>query len=430
MAVNHQIGDSSPSRRAGYPSHAGSDGSGRTNPHPDARRDSTGVPRKTRGTALRCAAVLIVLAVRSVHAADFAAGVPANGDNDHGLAGWLASAIRGQSDPQSAIARMSAGDLGARAGDDVRAARRGNREAAERQWAQARHRHSHARARAQRVDHARRSGSVSESVRESVAPPDMARIEGGCSGIGSALTEAGRHEHESRHPVCIETFFLSRYEVTRRNFAAFVRATDHDSSDGCEIYGEGGWGPRDGRSWRDPGFAQNNDHPVVCVSRHDALAYAAWLSRRHGRSYRLPTEAEWEYAARAGSSTARHWGDDPARACAWANVGDRALHRHYPEWPWTIHPCDDGYVHTAPIGSFRVNLYGLYDMVGNVWEWTCSAYDAAYRGAESRCASDESNGVVRGGSWSNSPRWARSAGRFESPVNARVDLVGFRLAHD
>ena len=259
---------------------------------------------------------------------------------------------------------------------------------------------------------------------------EMVRIGSGCFAMGSAPSEIGRHHNELRHPVCVEAFSIARYEVTRGQYAAFVDETGRETPDGCHTYGDGGWGSRAGRSWRDPGYPQTDDHPVACVSRDDALAYARWLSEREGRSYRLPTEAEWEYVARAGSEAARHWGNDTGRACVWANAGDRTLGRHYGEWPWTVHPCDDGYVHTAPVGSYRVSLYGVHDIMGNVWEWTCSSYDAAYRGAEHRCTSSDRNGVVRGGSWSNSPRWTRSAARFENRADVRFDLVGFRLAHD
>jgi len=269
-----------------------------------------------------------------------------------------------------------------------------------------------------------------EAEPESVPAPEMVRIAAGCFAMGSAPGEAGRHDNESRHPVCVEAYSISRYEVTRGQYASFVNETGRVTPDTCHAFGDGGWGARAGYSWRDPGYAQSDDHPVTCVSRDDALAYAQWLSEEQGVDYRLPTEAEWEYAARAGSPAARHWGESAGGACTWGNVGDQALARHYRDWPWQVHPCDDGHVHTAPVGSFRVSRYGLHDMLGNVWEWTCSSYDPGYRGEERRCSSDDRNGVVRSGSWSNSPRWVRAAARFENRVDARFDLVGFRLAHD
>ena len=263
-----------------------------------------------------------------------------------------------------------------------------------------------------------------------VAAPEMVPLEAGCFEMGSNSAETGRGGDEARHSVCVREFLIARHEVTRGQYAEFVDDTGHPTPDGCYSYGNGGWGLRAGRSWRDPGYPQSDDHPVACISRADALAYARWLSEHRGLDYRLPTEAEWEYAARAGTDTARPWGDDAADACEWANVGDRALLGHYPGWPWTIHPCDDEHAHTAPVGTYRTNRNGLYDMAGNVWEWTCSPYDAAYQGGELVCDSGARSGVVRGGSWSNSPRWARSAGRVANQMDMRLDLVGFRLAHD
>lgn len=260
--------------------------------------------------------------------------------------------------------------------------------------------------------------------------PEMIRIESGCFVMGSDPGEKGRHGNEVQHAVCVDDFSIARYEVTRGQYASFAADTGRDDPDSCHVYRDSGWALRPGHSWRDPGFAQADDHPVACVSRDDAIDYATWLSERHGRTYRLPTEAEWEYAARAGSGSSRPWSDDPDDGCRFANVGDQALYRHYPKWPWTIHSCEDGYAHTAPVGSFHENRYGIRDIMGNVWEWTCSSFDAQYRGAERKCASHPGGAVARGGSWSNSPRWVRSSGRFSSRSDFRFDLVGFRLARD
>ena len=269
-----------------------------------------------------------------------------------------------------------------------------------------------------------------EADLELVQAPEMLPIDSGCFEMGSARSEPGRADDEIPHSVCVEGFSIARYEVTRGEFAAFVHDTARPEPGDCHVFRDSRWVLLPGHSWRIPGFAQTEDHPVACVSRDDAMAYAKWLSQRHGRQYRLPTEAEWEYAARAGVRQSRHWGDEPDEGCRWANIGDRSLHRHYPDWSWTIHACDDGYVHTAPVGSFRENGYGVHDMMGNVWEWTCSPYDADFRGKEYRCTLEPGGAVARGGSWSNSPRWVRSAGRFATRSDVRFDLVGFRLAHD
>lgn len=264
-----------------------------------------------------------------------------------------------------------------------------------------------------------------------VVAPQMVTIQGGCFAMGSSLGEPGRQPNEIRNSQCVDGFSIARYEVTRLEYAEFAQDTALEpDDDGCQSHQDGVWQLQAERSWREAGFPQGPKEPVVCVSRDDALAYASWLSDRIGANYRLPTESEWEYAARAGATTARPWGDDMEPACLWGNVGDRALLRSYSDWPWEVHRCNDGHVHTAPVGSYSANAFSVYDMVGNVWEWTCSSYDPEYRGEEGQCADDQSMGVVRGGSWSNSPVWVRSAARFPNPPSAKFDLVGFRLVRD
>ena len=217
--------------------------------------------------------------------------------------------------------------------------------------------------------------------------------------------------------------------MTRGQYAAFVRETGRAAGDACWTYESAEWKERSGRSWRSPGYGQEDTHPVVCVSHEEAEAYASWLSGETGRGYRLPTEAEWEYAARAGTQTSRHWGDDPSRACGYANVSDHTLKERYSDRK--IHACRDGHVHTAPVGVYRANGYGLHDMLGNVWEWTCSEYDEGYGGAERRCASGGAGRrVIRGGSWLHVPRWVRSASRFGNDTGYRNYFLGFRLAQD
>ena len=259
--------------------------------------------------------------------------------------------------------------------------------------------------------------------------PEMVRISGGSFWMGSPESKAGRFDDERRHEVHVESFSIGKHEVTRGQYAAFIRETGHAVGDACWTYDSGEWKSRSGRSWRSPGYGQTDTHPVVCVSWDDATAYAEWLSSVTGREYRLPTEVEWEYAARAGTQTSRHWGEDPSRACEYANVADRTAKEEYSDW--TIHACRDGQVHTAPVGEYRANGWGLHDMLGNVWEWTCSEYDGGYGGAEKRCVSGgDGRRVIRGGSWYGEPGRVRSAARYGVGTDYRHSLVGFRLAQD
>src|SRR5262249_17434552 len=129
-------------------------------------------------------------------------------------------------------------------------------------------------------------------------------------------------------------------------------------------------------SWREAGFAQTHEHPVVNVSWNDAVAFCAWLSHKEGRSYRLPTEAEWEYSCRAGTDTRYYSGTDPETVALVGNVADASAKRKFPNW--TTIKNDDGYVFTSPVGRFQANAFGLHDMHGNVWERCQDWYDAAY----------------------------------------------------
>ena len=160
--------------------------------------------------------------------------------------------------------------------------------------------------------------------------------------------------------------------------------------------------------------------PVMNVSWEDARAYVQWLSRETGQRYRLLTEAEWEYVARAGTTTSRYWGQSEAGQCRYANGEDG------------FGPCPDGYENTAPVGSFQPNAFGLYDVLGNVLEWTEDCWNGDYSGAPTNGsawqAGDCSLRVLRGGSWGNYPRSLRSAFRFRNPVGDRNLSFGFRVA--
>ncbi len=177
---------------------------------------------------------------------------------------------------------------------------------------------------------------------------------------------------------------MGKYEVTFEEYDRFAKATGREKPD------DEGWG--------------RGRRPVINVSWNDAVAYAEWLSGQTGENYGLPTEAQWEYAARAGTQTARYWGDNPDQACRYANVYDRTADRA-DGFSWSYHDCDDGYAETAPVGRFEANGFGLYDMLGNIREWACSEYEEGYGGAESTCERKNhainTRRVLRGGSWAS-----------------------------
>jgi formylglycine-generating enzyme required for sulfatase activity len=244
--------------------------------------------------------------------------------------------------------------------------------------------------------------------------PEMVWIQAGRFRMGT-IQGYGFDNEQPVHWVSVDKFAMGRYEVTVGEFRRFVKAsgykTDAEKKGGCKSNYAKGWEWVKGANWRNPGYSQTDNHPVVCVSWDDATAYANWLSQQTGHTYRLPTEAEWEYAARAGTETKYWWGNDIGsnRANCY-NCGSR----------W-----DDK--STAPVGSFAANQFGLYDTVGNVREWTCSEYESNYTGKEQRCAK---SGVraLRGGAWNFNSLFVRAAVRNRVLHFNRGDHVGLRLA--
>lgn len=197
------------------------------------------------------------------------------------------------------------------------------------------------------------------------------------------------------------------------------------------------WGIMDAdASWQSPGFPQGLDHPVVCVQWADAVAYAAWLSNKSGQKYRLLTDAEFEWLLRAGTTTVRWWGDGRDQACDYANVSDltKAGIQKLPSDSATTFQCKDGYAFTAPVGSFKPNPFGVYDVFGNAWEWVqdCFAktYDGAPANGSAREDGDCSERVIRGGAWHADPWYIRSAKHDWAPPELNTARVGFRLARD
>ncbi len=235
-------------------------------------------------------------------------------------------------------------------------------------------------------------------------------------------------------------FYLGVTEVTRGQFRRFVDEAGYQTeAEKKDSKGGYGWNEATKQfeqdpkfTWQNAGFEQTDDHPVVNVSWNDAQAFVAWLSRKEGKTYRLPTEAEWEYACRAGTTTRYVFGDDPEGMAAFGNIADGTLKEKYPNWQWATIAARDGYVYTAPVGRYKSNKWGLFDMHGNVYEWCSDGYAADYY-KESPVddppgATQAACRVVRGGSWINNPRFARSAYRIRNVPGNRGSYLGFRVA--
>ena len=271
-----------------------------------------------------------------------------------------------------------------------------------------------------------------KNFRDCTECPEMVVIPKGGLKMGSPDTEDGRNDNEGpEHQVELATFALGKHEVTRAQFAAFVKQAKYLPVEQCKILVDGKF-EESNAGWQSPGFAQTDKHPVVCINWDDAKAYAKWISKISGKTYRLPTETEWEYAARGKTNSARYWGDSPEESCAYANTADMtAQEKIQGTISWTVHQCSDGYAYTSPVGKFKPNAFGLFDILGNALEWTEDVYQESYTvaPAESRSKEDEPiRRVLRGGSWYDAPRFVRSAARDKADPSGRYANFGFRLA--
>ena len=223
--------------------------------------------------------------------------------------------------------------------------------------------------------------------------------------------------------------------TVRRFVEAAGYRTDAELGGNCwAVQADGKLAEQAGRDWGNPGFPQTDRHPVVCVSWNDAKAYVQWLSNQGGGRYRLPSESQWEYAARAGESGPYSFGDSEGSVCDFANVYDGTAEQQSNRDYSFVAPCDDGAVYTAPVGGYQPNGFGLHDMHGNVFEWTEDCYHDTYAGAPSDgaawTAGDCAHRMYRGGSWNL--RWGNvrsSSMRFWGSTDRWAD-VGFRLLQD
>ena len=287
--------------------------------------------------------------------------------------------------------------------------------------------------------------------------PVMVEIPAGEFLMGSKPGEAESQGDElPAHTVKIQhALAVGKYEVSVKEYQDFIAATSATIDKGCYIrttiptmtYPDEGltekepardgsanlpdWVEDSEKHWKNPGFSQDEDHPVVCVSWNDAVAYASWLSQKTGKHYRLLTEAEWEYVARAGTKSSRYWGDAEL-FCEYANVADFTLRQLFPAWKGAN--CEDGYAYTARIGSFKPNAFGLHDILGNVLEWVEDCWVDHYEDTpidgSSWLEGDCSRKTVRSGSWFDGPRLLRSSNRYGYYKEGKNYTLGFRIARD
>jgi formylglycine-generating enzyme required for sulfatase activity len=246
-------------------------------------------------------------------------------------------------------------------------------------------------------------------------------------------------DEKPQHRVTIsKPFYLAKCAVTVEQFTAFVEDQAYQTEAEKDGKGARGFNEDTGDfeqkpeyTWRNPGFRQGKNHPVVNVSWNDAAAFCKWLEKKEGRPFQLPTEAQWEYACRAKSSKIYVVGDDVEDLEGFANIADASAKRKFPKWPTARF--DDAYPFTAPVGSFRANAFGLKDMIGNVWQWCQDYYDDQFyqknqnKDPVNLAKDPRERRVLRGGSWSDDPWNCRAAFRDWMAADCRYD-TGFRVA--
>ena len=277
-----------------------------------------------------------------------------------------------------------------------------------------------------------------DSFKECDTCPEMVVVPPGSFTMGSPQSETDRQDDEGpQHLVGFKRqFAVGKFEVTIDQFAAFTKETGYDAGSKCWTLEDGTTEERIGRSWRNPGYAQDASHPAACLNWNDAKAYLGWLAKKTGKDYRLLTEAEWEYATRArttpGSAPRYFFGDDETLMCGYGNGADQTAKKIFPVSAVPFFPCSDGYAYTSPVGSFMPNGFGLYDMHGNVGEWTEDCYNDNYEGASVDGSAWTSGAcdrrVVRGGDWALDPGSLRAAMRDSYATDLRNHEDGFRVA--
>jgi len=276
------------------------------------------------------------------------------------------------------------------------------------------------------------------SFKDCAACPEMVVIPAGSFKMGNLQDTPGANpdlppwlsvdDEFPIHTVTFDTLFaLGRTPVTVAQFRDFVHDSGYKPDGDCASFTREGLVVRDGSSWDNPPFEQGPNHPAACLSWMDATAYVSWLSDKTGETYRLPSEAEWEYAARAGAVTPFPSGLEMSHDSANYGAGPAG----------GLKEGADQWIYTSPVGSFAQNAFGLADMQGNVLEWLADCYAPNYEGAPTDgSARTENNGgqcqyaMLRGGSWSSAAFVLRLSNRDANERTARLDQYGFRIARD
>ncbi len=258
------------------------------------------------------------------------------------------------------------------------------------------------------------SGVFRDRLADGSNGPEMVWIPAGRFQMGD-LQGGGDSDEKPVHWVSVQRFAMGTHEVTVGEYLRFVRATGSHAPEWLERGSQYNIKTGTSAHYKKLGSALTDEnHPIVGISWDDATAYAKWLTQQTEKQYRLPTEAEWEYAARAGTTTKYWWGND---------IGSNKAN-------CSNSSCGDRFEYTAPVGSFLANPFGLYDTVVNVWEWTCSEYESNYNRKEKVCIRLKSGSLraLRGGAWNYEPWDVRAAYRYWDSRDDRNDFVGLRLA--
>ncbi|NKB43573.1 MAG: SUMF1/EgtB/PvdO family nonheme iron enzyme [Alphaproteobacteria bacterium] len=285
------------------------------------------------------------------------------------------------------------------------------------------------------------ASSAADSFKDCADCPEMIAIPSGKAILGSEpwIADRKRIEGPIREVTIAYTLAIAKTEATRSEYRAFIEATGYQTSsepgrEGCNTRTyDGVLGFVRDHTWDAPGDDQREDHPVTCTSWADAHAYASWLAETTGKPYRLLSSTEFEYATRAGTRGPWFWGTSNADACAYANVADSTFRRLYDYQP--LFACDDNHERTSPVGSYQPNPWGLYDMLGNAWEWTedCVHTDMRKVPTDGRAWREEDEGdctkhIPRGGSWMSGTDWVRAAAQAGDPTLYHSQILGFRVA--